>query len=165
MYQVLLFLHSWGRWLVLGTGLLAVFRAYGGWQGNRLFTKADNGISAAFSGFMWLQVIVGLGLYFGLSPWGLNGLKQYGMKDPTARFFGVEHITVMLIAAILAQVGRLALKKAPTAALKHKKAFIYFSIALVLVLLMIPWGIWNPHRPLFRTADSNGLNGFHRYAC
>jgi hypothetical protein len=150
MYQTLLLLHSWLRWFVLLTGVLAVFRAYAGWSGNRPFAKADNGISAAFSGFMWLQVIVGLGLYFGLSPWGLNGLKQYGMKDPTARFFGVEHIAVMIIATIIAQVGRIALKRAPDGALRHKKAFIYFGIALLLVLLMIPWGIWNPARPLFR---------------
>jgi len=99
---------------------------------------------------MWLQVLIGLGLYFGLSPWGLNGLKQYGMKDPTARFFGMEHIAVMIIAAILAQVGRIALKRAPSDTIKHKKAFTYFGIALLLVLLMIPWGIWNPARPLFR---------------
>jgi len=150
MYQILLLLHSWLRWFVLGAGVLAVFKAYAGWSGNRPFSKGDNALTAAFSGFMWLQVIVGLGLYFGLSPWGLNGLKQYGMKDPTARFFGVEHIAVMILAAILAQVGRIALKRAPTDALKHKKAFIYLGIALLLVLLMIPWGIWNPHRPLFR---------------
>lgn len=150
MYQTLLLLHNWLRWFVVIAGLVAVFKSYAGWTGNRPFTKGDNGLTAAFSGFMWLQVIVGLGLYFGLSPWGLNGLKQYGMKDPTARFFGVEHIAVMIIAAILAQVGRIALKKAPTDALKHKKAFVYLGIALLLVLLMIPWGIWNPARPLFR---------------
>ncbi|RZK16284.1 MAG: hypothetical protein EOO56_20285 [Hymenobacter sp.] len=150
MYHTLLFLHSWGRWFVLLTGLVAVFRAYGGWTGRRPFTKGDNGISAAFSGFMWLQVIVGFGLYFGKGPWGLHGLQQMGMKDPTARFFGLEHVVVMIIAAILAQVGRIALKKAPDDTLKHKKAFLYFGIALLLVLLMIPWGIWNPARPLFR---------------
>jgi hypothetical protein len=152
MYQVLLFLHSWLRWFVLGAGVLAVFRAYAGWSGRRPFTKGDNGISAAFSGFMWLQVIVGLGLYFGLSPYGLKAMKVAGaMKDPTTRFFGMEHVAVMLLAAVLAQVGRIALKNASTDTLKHKKAFIYFSIALVLVLLMIPWGIWNPARPLFRS--------------
>ncbi|GAA4504993.1 hypothetical protein GCM10023172_32200 [Hymenobacter ginsengisoli] len=151
MYQTLLLLHSWLRWFVLGAGLLAVLRAYLGWTGRRPFTKGDNGISAAFSGFMWLQVIIGLGLYFGLSPWGLNAMKQPGaMKDPTARFFGMEHIAVMVLAAILAQVGRIALKRAPSDTMKHKKAFTYFAIALVLVLLMIPWGIWNPARPLFR---------------
>jgi hypothetical protein len=151
MYQILLLLHSWLRWFVLGAGVVAVFKAYAGWSGNRPFSKGDNALTAAFSGFMWLQVIIGLGLYFGLSPWGLNGLKQYGMKDPTARFFGVEHIAVMILAAIIAQVGRIALKRAPTDALKHKKAFIYLGIALLLVLLMIPWGIWNPHRPMFRS--------------
>ena len=151
MYQTLLILHSWLRWFVVLTGVLAVFRAYRGWSGNQPFGKADNGISASFSGFMWLQVIVGLGLYFGLSPYGLAGLKTYSAThDPVVRFFGMEHVTMMIIAAILAQVGRIALKKAPTDTLKHKKAFTYFGIALLLVLLMIPWGIWNPQRPLFR---------------
>jgi len=151
MYQTLLVLHSWSRWFVLIFGLIAVYRAYVGWTGRRPFVSADNGMSAAFSGFMWLQVLIGLGLYFGLSPWGLNAMKQAGaMKDPTARFFGMEHVVVMILAAILAQVGRIAVKKTADSTLKHKKAFTYFGIALLLVLLMIPWGIWNPARPLFR---------------
>lgn len=151
MYQVLLVLHSWSRWFVLGAGLFAVYRAYGGWIGRRPFLGADNGIGASFSGFMWLQVIIGLGLYFGLSPWGLNAMKQAGaMKDPTKRFFGLEHVVVMILAAVLAQVGRLVIKRTADATAKHRKAFLYFGIALVLVLIMIPWGIWNPYRPLFR---------------
>lgn len=151
MYQTLLILHSWSRWFVLIFGLIAVYRAYVGWSGRRPFVSADNGMSAAFSGFMWLQVLIGLGLYFGLSPWGLNAMKQAGaMKDPTARFFGMEHALMMIIAAALAQVGRIAVKKAGDDTLKHKKAFLYFGIALLLVLLMIPWGIWNPARPAFR---------------
>ena len=151
MYQVLLVLHSWSRWFVLGAGLLAVYRAYGGWTGRRPFLGADNGLGASFSGFMWLQVLIGLGLYFGLSPWGLNALKQPGaLHDPTKRFFGLEHVVVMVLAAVLAQVGRLAIKRTADATAKHRKAFTYFGIALVLVLLMIPWGLWNPYRPLFR---------------
>jgi hypothetical protein len=151
MYQTLLLLHSWSRWFVLIFGLIAVFRAYSGWTGRRPFVSADNGMSAAFSGFMWLQVIIGLGLYFGdTRPWGLHGLQVYGMKNAEARFFGMEHIAVMILAAILAQVGRIAMKKASDDTLKHKKLFTYFGIALLLVLLMIPWGIWNPARPLFR---------------
>ena len=151
MYQTLLILHSWSRWLVLVSGLIAIYRAYVGYSGRRPFTRADNGIGASFSGFMWLQVIIGLGLYFGLSPYGLNAMKQAGaMKDPTTRFFGMEHVVVMILAAVLAQVGRIAIKKAGNDTLKHKKALTYFGITLLLVLLMIPWGIWNPARPLFR---------------
>ena len=151
MYQSLLLLHSWSRWFVLIFGLIAVYRAYVGWSGRRPFLSADNGMGASFSGFMCLQVLIGFGLYFGLSPWGLNAMKQAGaMKDPTARFFGMEHVAVMILAAIVAQVGRIVVKKTSDATLKHKKAFTYFGVALVLVLLMIPWGIWNPARPLFR---------------
>ena len=151
MYQTLLILHSWSRWLVLVFGLIAIYRAYVGYSGRRPFTGADNGIGASFSGFMWLQVIIGLGLYFGLSPYGLNAMKQAGaMKDPNMRFFGMEHVAIMIVAAVLAQVGRIAVKKASDDTLKHKKALTYFGISLLLVLLMIPWGIWNPARPLFR---------------
>ena len=150
-YSVLLVLHSWSRWFVLVFGLIAVYRAYAGRAGNRPFTKADNGMGASFSGFMWLQVLIGLGLYFGLSPYGMSAMKHAGaMKDATTRFFGMEHVVVMILAAIIAQAGRIAVKKASSDALKHKKALAYFGIALLLVLLMIPWGIWNPARPLFR---------------
>ncbi len=151
MYQTLLLLHSWSRWFVLIFGLIAVYRAYVGYAGRRPFVSADNGMGAAFSGFMWLQVLIGFGLYFGLSPWGLNAMKQAGaMKDPTARFFGMEHVVVMILAAIVAQVGRIAVKKTADSTLKHRKALLYFGVALLLVLLMIPWGIWNPARPLLR---------------
>ncbi|GAB3326279.1 hypothetical protein ACFQT0_13570 [Hymenobacter humi] len=151
MYPILLALHSWSRWLVIIFGLIAIYRAYVGWTGRRRFVGADNGMGASFVGSMHLQVLLGLGLYFGLSPWGLNAMKQAGaMKDPTARFFGMEHVVVMILAAVLAQVGRTLSKKAKDDTIKHKKAFTYFAIALVLVLLMIPWGIWNPARPLFR---------------
>ena len=151
MYATLLLLHSWSRWFVLLFGLIAVYRAYVGYSGRRPFVRADNSMSAAFSGFMWLQVIIGLGLYFGLSPYGLNAMKHAGaMKDPTTRFFGMEHVVVMILAAIVAQVGRVVVKKTSDSTLKHRKALLYFGIALLLVLLMIPWGIWNPARPLFR---------------
>ena len=151
MYQTLLILHSWSRWFVVIFGLIAVYRAYVGWTGRRPFLSADNGINAAFSGFVWLQVIIGLGLYFGLSPYGLKAMKQAGaMHDPTKRFFGMEHVAVMILAAIVAQVGRIVVKKTADSTQKHRKALLYFGVALLLVLIMIPWGIWNPYRPLFR---------------
>ncbi|MCC2546735.1 hypothetical protein LJY25_09800 [Hymenobacter sp. BT175] len=153
MYSTVLILHSWTRWLVLLFGLIALFRAFSGWQGRRPFTGADNGMGAAFIGSMHLQMLLGLILYFGLSPFGMKAFETAGgavMKDPAGRFWGVEHIAAMVLAVIAAQVGRTLSKKAADPVVKHKKAFIWFLIALVLVLLMIPWGVWNPARPLFR---------------
>lgn len=150
-YSALLLLHSWLRWFVLGAGLVAVVRGYAGWSDRRLFGKGDNAFGASFVGFMLLQLLIGLGLYFGLSPYGLKAMQVAGaMKDPVTRFFGLEHIAVMVLAIIIAQVGRSRSKNRLTDAQKHKTAFIYYGIALLLVLLMIPWGIWNPARPLFR---------------
>lgn len=153
MYSVLLTLHSWTRWLVLLFGAWAIFRAVTG--SRTVWTKQDNAAGAAFVGSMHLQLLVGLILYFGLSPFGMQSFQRLGgevMKNPESRFWGVEHIATMIIAAVCAQVGRSLSKKAapddPAAA--HRKALTWFGIALVLVLLMIPWGIWNPTRPLFR---------------
>ncbi|SHJ60656.1 hypothetical protein SAMN02745146_3509 [Hymenobacter daecheongensis DSM 21074] len=153
MYSIVLALHSWSRWLVLIFGLIAVFRAFSGWQGRKPFVGADNGMGASFVGSMHLQLLLGLILYFGLSPFGVKAFETAGaavMKDPIGRFWGVEHIAMMVLAVVAAQVGRTLSKKATDPVLKHKKAFTWFVVALVLVLLMIPWGIWNPARPLFR---------------
>ncbi|MBD2716464.1 hypothetical protein KBK19_15590 [Microvirga sp. STR05] len=153
MYSTVLLLHSWTRWLVLVFGLIAIFRAFSGWQGRKPFVGADNGMGAAFVGSMHLQLLLGLILYFGLSPFGMKAFETAGgavMKDPTGRFWGVEHLVGMLLAVVAAQVGRTLSKKTIDPVLKHKKAFTWFLIALLLVLVMIPWGIWNPERPAFR---------------
>ena len=152
MYSTLLLLHSWTRWLVLLFGLIALVRAFAGWQGRKPWLGADNSMGAAFVGSMHLQLLLGIVLYF-VSPLGAKAFETAGsavMKDPTGRFFAVEHLVGMLLAVVAAQVGRTLSKKAPDAVLKHKKAFTWFLVALLLVLVMIPWGIWNPGRPLFR---------------
>ena len=153
MYSLLLTIHSWSRWLVLLVGAWAIFRAVAGERHS--WTKSDNIAGASFVGSMHLQLLVGLILYFGVSPFGMQAFQRLGgevMKNPESRFWGVEHTVVMLVAVICAQVGRSLSKKAASAdpASAHRKALIWFGIALVLVLLMIPWGIWNPARPLFR---------------
>lgn len=143
MYNFTLFLHSWSRWLVLILAVIAIFKAMAGWLGKQPFSKQDNILGASFVGSMHLQLLLGLILYFFLSPMGLNAIQTVGMKEvmksPLYRYWAVEHLTTMLLAVILAQVGRIKSKKASTDLLKHKKAFIFYTIALVLVLSRVPW--------------------------
>ena len=61
------------------------------------------------------------------------------MKDPIERFFAVEHALMMIIAWLLVHIGRSMVKRAGTDAKKHKLTLLYFGIALLLILLMIPW--------------------------
>ncbi|MBC8110759.1 MAG: hypothetical protein H7Y04_06845, partial [Verrucomicrobia bacterium] len=78
-YQILQFLHSWTRWLVLVLAVVAIYKAFSGWFGKKDYLKADNTIGAAFVGSMHLQLLLGLILYFGLSPFGLKAF-DLGMK-------------------------------------------------------------------------------------
>lgn len=142
-YVLMRNVHSWTRWLVLLLALIAIFKALSGWIGRKPFDKQDNILGASFVGSMHLQLLLGLILYFVLSPMGLNAINSMGMgavmKNAEARYWAVEHFSVMILAVILAQVGRSLSKKATTDLQKHKKSAIFYSVALVLVLSRIPW--------------------------
>jgi hypothetical protein len=61
------------------------------------------------------------------------------MKDSFYRFFWVEHPVMMIIAIGLITVGRGQAKKSIPDAVKYKKAFWFFLIALLVILAAIPW--------------------------
>lgn len=101
-----------------------------------------------------LQFLIGIILYFteGWSANWTNGHLSETMHNSAARFFTLEHVVMMLIALIIVHIGRVVVKKAATDLEKHKKTLIYFGVAILLILLAIPW----PFRhalgvhPLFR---------------
>jgi hypothetical protein len=61
------------------------------------------------------------------------------MKNSTYRFFWVEHPLMMLIAIVFITVARGQAKKSIPDAVKYKKAFWFFIIALLLIVASIPW--------------------------
>lgn len=87
---------------------------------------------------MHLQLVIGLWLYamFVTAPGFDFGAS---MKIPVTRFFSVEHITGMLVAIIIFTIGYIKSKRAITDKSKFKNIAIFFTIAIVLILAMIPW--------------------------
>lgn len=148
MYNILLILHSWNRWVVLILSLIVIYRAFQGWRNQKEFLKKDQSLGGFFIGSLHLQLLVGLILYFALSPVVETAFTDFGaaMGNPDLRFWAVEHTLGMFLAVVVAQVGRIVSKKAPNDTLKHKRAFIYYSIALMLMLVSIPY----TDRPWFR---------------
>jgi hypothetical protein len=73
------------------------------------------------------------------------------MHERVIRFFGMEHITMMLIAIILITIGSAKAKRKTTDADKFKTMAIWFTISLMIILSSIPWS-FSPltSRPLFR---------------
>lgn len=141
MYNTLLFIHSWLRWIILVMAVVVIFKSLTGWLGKKGYTKGDNALSASFVGFMHLQLLLGLILYFVLSPYAFKAIKSMGMSgvmsSPVNRFWAVEHIFIMIIAIVLAQVGRSRAKRMSDAVRKHKTSFIFFTISIVLILVSI----------------------------
>src|SRR5581483_881284 len=82
-----------------------------------------------------IQLLLGLCLYFFVSPTMASIRANFGasMKDPAARFWAVEHITMMLGAVIVTHVGRVLARKTANADAKRMKLFVCFGIATALM--------------------------------
>lgn len=141
MYSVVITLHSLVRWAIVIVGIVAVVRAFMGWRGNKPWTQLDDRLGLGFTSFMDLNLLLGLLLYFVLSPITTGALRDMGaaMGNSVTRYFAVEHILLMIIAVVVAHIGRSRSKKAASDGGKHKQAAIFFAISLVLVFLAIPW--------------------------
>lgn len=148
---MLLLLHSWNRWAVIATGLVAVFRAISRSSGRRPWTPFDDRVGFWFTLTLDLQVLLGLALYFFVSTITAAALRDFGaaMKDAGLRFWAVEHVFGMLIALTFAHVGRVRVRKADSLR-RHRTAAIFFGLALVVILASIPWPGTPTARPLFR---------------
>lgn len=139
MDNLLLNAHNILRWAVILFGLYAITKAARGYYLKQDYTPNQNISATLFIASVHLQVVIGLLLYVARG-WASN-LSNMGetMGNTTLRFWSVEHIFMMLLAAVLIQVGRTKSKKATEVNRKHKLAFIFFTIGFILILAGIPW--------------------------
>lgn len=149
--QIVLVLHNLIRWLILIFAFWTVISAISGLTTKREYTANDSRSNFIFMLGMDVQLLIGLILYF-TQGW-FESLKHIGesMKDPMLRFFTIEHSVMMIIAWILVHAGRVSVKKAKTSPSKFKKSLLFFGIALLLILIAIPWPFREVvSRPWFR---------------
>ena len=152
MYASALWLHSWLRWAVLLTGLVAWLRAISGKTARRPWTPQDELWGLLLTITVDLQFLVGLVLYAFLSPITRLGLRNFAaaMQINVARFFTVEHVIGMIAGIALVHIARVKIRKAADADRKHRLAMVLFGIALVVMIVSIPWPGMPVARPLFR---------------
>jgi hypothetical protein len=152
MYPLTLALHSLLRWVVLAAGFVAAGRALAGARNRADWTPADEKAGRWFVIAVDVQLLLGLALYAGLSPLTLIAFQDFGgaMGNSVLRFWAVEHIFGMLAAVALAHVGRVRVRRAAEAARRHRTAAIFFGLALLAVVVTIPWPGMPAARPLWR---------------
>lgn len=135
MYTALSHMHSGLRWVVLILLVFAIFNAITR-KKTGLYEKKDKLINLFTMISLHVQLLIGLVLYF-TSP--KVQFTQGWMKDTFLRFYGMEHILMMIIAIILVTVGRKRAEKLDAPISKHKKIITTFTIVLILILAAIPW--------------------------
>ncbi|MDB5257516.1 MAG: hypothetical protein JWM14_2211 [Chitinophagaceae bacterium] len=140
MYTTLLFAHSIIRWFVLISLVYTIYRSYIGHSAKRSFSKTDDAVRHWTATIAHVQLVVGFTLYI-QSP-----IVKYfwaSPKETTASlngsFFGWMHILCMLIAIVVITIGSAKAKRKSTDVDKFKTLLIWFSFALFIILMAIPW--------------------------
>ena len=106
MFPTLLSLHSIFRWLILISIIYSLIFAYRGWFQKKRFTKHDHWTRFITVSVAHIQLIFGFWLYY-ISPIVDYFLKNFSkaLHQTQARFFGLEHVTMMLIGISLITIG------------------------------------------------------------
>lgn len=152
MYQTLTFYHSIMRWLVVFSLILSLYRACKGYFYKDVFSNTDNAIRHWTATIAHIQLMVGMILYFQspLVKYFLANFKT-AVHDFNMLFFGLIHSSLMLVAIVLITVGSASAKRKDTNASKFKTMIVWYSIALIIIIIAVPWP-FSPlaNRPYFR---------------
>jgi len=143
--------HNIARWGVVILGLIAIIRALVGWLGKKPFTTADNKAGMFYTMVFDVQILLGLILYFSKGWFGvLTADFGAAMSASATRYFAIEHLLMMIVAAAVAHIGRSLSRKASTDSKKHSRAALLYLLSFVILLAAIPWPFLESGRPWLR---------------
>ena len=133
MNSILTHAHSGLRWVALILLLLAIVNAFT----SKTYEKKHKLINLFAMVTLHTQLLIGLVQYFVTST--KVQFVDGWMKNPLLRFYGMEHILLMIIAIVLVTIGHSKSKKGTTPEEKFKPIKLWYVIGLVLILAAIPW--------------------------
>ena len=135
-------LHSLLRWLVLFSVAIAGFVSLVGYLRKQPIIVWERSLTILAMVLCHVQLVLGLAMYALryksyaiLTPRGF----QTSLSASVIRYWKYEHIAVMIIAIALVTIGRLVSKKAKTEPGKQLRIAIFYLVALLLMLMMMPW--------------------------
>lgn len=141
----MLFLHSLMRWLVLVSLVYAVYRAYTGYRSNAPFSKTDDAVRHWTATIAHIQLLTGI-LVYTQSPIIKYFWRNFGeaIHQQDTTFFGLVHISLMIIAIVILTIGSALTKRRHTDKEKFLTMLCWFLLALIIIFIAIPW----PFSPL-----------------
>ncbi|WPU91725.1 hypothetical protein SNE25_20615 [Mucilaginibacter sabulilitoris] len=144
MYPSLLFLHSFWRWLVLGSLLYSIFISYKGKTEKLAFSEVAN------QWRHWTATIAHIQLLLGMAMYVQSPVVMYQMMDNPNKvfneqtFFRYFHLIMMMVAVVLITIGSAKAKRIKSDHDKYSTMLRWFGLALAVIFVAIPW----PFSPL-----------------
>lgn len=138
----LLLLHSILRWLVLLSVATAGIVALRGYLAKAPIIVWERSVAILAMVLCHVQLLLGLVVYamkFKTYSLMSNQGHQTMMTNAVIRYWKMEHIAGMILAIALVTIGRSLSKKATTEPGKQLRIAIFYLIALLIFLVMIPW--------------------------
>lgn len=152
MYDTVLLIHSWMRWVVIVAGFLAVAGALINVMRRAPWTRGNDRSALLFTVSADIQLLLGAMLFIVGPRWLSMFMQNPGaaMSNDLVRYWSIEHGFGMIVAIVLAHVGRVIVRRKTDGLAKSRSALIWFGVSLVIMLITIPWAFNPDVRPLFR---------------
>jgi hypothetical protein len=141
MYEFVLNVHNIIRWFALIVGIVIAVLAFLGWFGKKDWSERDRKWGMYYTIAMDIQLLLGLLLYFFFSPLMRQAFQNFSaaMSNQGMSFFAIEHPFAMLLAVVFAHLGSALSKKAPDSTGKFKRAAIWYTLSVLLLIIGMPW--------------------------
>jgi NADH:ubiquinone oxidoreductase subunit 2 (subunit N) len=121
------------RWIALGLLIYAIFNAL---RKKDFYAKSDRMLNMFAMVSLHIQLVIGLILYFTSEK---VKFVEGWMGNKVLRFYGMEHILLMILAIVLVTIGHAKAKRASEPSKKHKTILLFYAIGLILIIASIPW--------------------------
>ncbi|SHM72707.1 hypothetical protein SAMN04488057_10398 [Cyclobacterium lianum] len=134
-------LHSYLAYLVLAGIVFSFILALFGALSGKTFGEKDRKFGLIGMILAHIQLLVGIVLYF-LSPLGFSNLSGETMGDSMSRLYALEHPLINILAVALITVGYSRAKKLTESRNQFRSIYMFYGVALILILSRIPWASW-----------------------
>jgi NADH:ubiquinone oxidoreductase subunit 2 (subunit N) len=125
--------HSGFRWIALILIILTIYKAFKGIKNAEEYTAKHKMLALGTLITFHTMVLVGFSLLFSSTKTAF-----FDMTQPF-RFYTIEHPLMMTIAVILVTMGYSKAKKEESSRMKFRKILIFYTVALLITLVAIPW--------------------------
>lgn len=137
MYDVVIGVHyllSSGFFII---AFIVIIWSISGWLRFKVFSPAFNRLTYFFNLLLYFQLFTGLFLYIFLTgEIETTGISlEQAVNQSKLRFWVIEHVSLMLFALVISQIGRLFIKQISSDRGKFRMATFYYGISLIVVLI------------------------------